>query len=82
MSNAIPTIIQVTSGNDGLYVLLSGVFGAAIGAFAAYFTTRLQLNNAKKLDSDRRLFDARKQAYESAVSIFSFAHNERLNGRP
>lgn len=79
--NNSSTIIQVVSGNDGLYVLLSGALGAIIGAIAAYFTTRLQLNNTKNLDLDRRLFEARRKAYENAVSVFSFTHNERLNNR-
>jgi hypothetical protein len=82
MIQATSTIVQVIPSSDGLYIFLSGIFGAAIGATAAYVTTRLQLKNAKDLDLDRRLFDARRQAYETAVSIFSFTHNERLNGRP
>lgn len=81
MIQATSTIVQVIPSSDGLYIFLSGIFGAAIGATAAYVTTRLQLKNAKNLDLDRRLFDARRQAYETAVSIFSFTHNERLNGR-
>ena len=81
MTEATSTMIQISSVNDGLYVLLGGILGAGIGALAAYFTTRLQLNKAKVLDLDRRLFDARRQAYETAVSVFSFTHNERLNGR-
>lgn len=55
--------------------------GAAIGAIAAYFTTRVQLSKAKELDLDRRLFDARREAYERAVTVFSFTHNERMNNR-
>jgi len=43
------------------YIFSKRYIGAAIGATAAYVTTRLQLKNAKNLDLDRRLFDARSK---------------------
>lgn len=65
--------------------ILTGILGALIGgsitAMSTYYTTRMQLSRARDLDGNRRLFDARKSAYENAISIFSFTLNERLNGR-
>lgn len=59
----------------------SVIAGAAVGSVSSYFTTKLQLRSARDHDIDRRLFDARRVAYEKALVIFTFAHNERMNGR-
>lgn len=78
-------IIQRISHSDVLLgialALIVTLVSSLIAATAAYYTTNLQLNKAKELDFNKRLFDARRAAYEKVISVFSFSHNERINNR-
>lgn len=67
--------------NAGVITGLFTLGGAFLAFLAGLLSGWIQFKSNKELNTDQRLFDARRQAYERAISVFTFAQHKRRNGQ-
>ena len=81
----VPTAVSNSSlsNHDFKVAMLVGAFSliaSLIGALSGLCVVWIQSKFTREFDSDRRNFDARKEAYQRSIAVFTYALGERIIG--